>query len=99
MSESEDITLVSPNSAKYQIGQDVVLDDGSSAKIVGVDPVSHSYYLVTAQNKSIQVSPDKIKKLDKQKSADYRETDVELTQQTSTPPMRGGSRPIGRHVV
>lgn len=90
MSESEDITLVSPNSAKYQIGQEVVLTDGSSARIVGVDQITQSYYLVTLDNKSIQVTPDKIKGTDTKKSDKYRETVFKQEQQPVVPHRRSG---------
>jgi hypothetical protein len=76
LNEAEDITLVSPQSSKYSAGQMIVLADGRSGRIVGVDPITQSYQVMTSDHKSIRVKGSDISRIEKKKDTDYQESGV-----------------------
>ena len=82
MNEAEDITLGNPRTSKYVAGQKIVLKNGQSATILGVDPINNLYQLMTLDNKSISVKGTEIKKLEKPKHKDYQPSGVDPEDQT-----------------
>ncbi len=63
-----------PKGSKYSAGQRVVLKDGRSARVVGVDPVSGTYQIITADNRSLRVDTGEIEKAEIGKDSKYQES-------------------------
>lgn len=76
MTESEDITLVSPKSSRYTAGQRVSLKDGRSGRVIGIDPINGEYQIMTTDNRAIKVKSSDIEKLEKPKDSEYQESGV-----------------------
>jgi hypothetical protein len=77
LNESEAITLMQPKSSKYSAGQKVMLADGRSAKVVGVNPIDGSYQVITADNKSLRLKADDIDRIASNKDSKYQESGVD----------------------
>lgn len=81
LTESEDITIVSATTAKYNTGQKVLLKSGKSVKIVGLDPVNQLYSVIGDDNQQQAVKPNEIDKLDDSKYSNYQESGVDSENQ------------------
>jgi hypothetical protein len=49
-----------------------MLKDGRSGRVIGVNPITGSYQIMTSDSRSIQVKADDIEKTEKPKDADYQ---------------------------
>jgi hypothetical protein len=64
-------------SSKYSVGQRVLLNDGRTGKIVGVNPIDGTYQVMTADNRSIRLKSKDIDKLSSTKGSGYQESGVD----------------------
>jgi hypothetical protein len=76
LNEAEDITLVHPKTSKYSAGQRVILKNGKSGMIIGVDPMNNEFQIMLTDNKSTKVKGTEIEKLEKPKDSEYQESGV-----------------------
>ena len=72
-----------PKSSKYSAGQRVMLVDGRSAKVVGVNPIDGSYQVITADNKNLRLKSDDIDKIASNKDSKYQQAGIDLDDSTS----------------
>lgn len=70
-------------SSKYSVGQKVLLNDGRSAKIVGVNPIDGTYQVMTADNRAIRLKSSDIDKQVSVKGSNYQKSGVDSQDPTS----------------
>lgn len=68
--------MISPRSSRYTVGQRVSLKDGRSGKVIGIDPVSGIYQVMTLDNRFAKVKAADIEKLEQPKDSNYQESGV-----------------------
>jgi len=65
---------VSPTSAKYIAGQQVLLKSGQTATIVGIDSVDKAYKVMGSDNQYRSVKPDEIERPVAPKYSNYQQS-------------------------
>jgi hypothetical protein len=49
-----------------------MLKDGRSGRVIGVNPITGSYQVMTSDSRSVQVKSEDIEKLEQAKDSDYQ---------------------------